>query len=279
MADNPISIRVPPNSDALTADNWREVQRLAKRAIETKNKVDSPITGLAVVQGKVRVDVHDKTADYLGSKLLAGTGVTLTEGMSEGGKTLTAAIGAHADLTDMPDTAGTVTDHDTRYVVQQSDAEPTTPAPYEGMLWYDTDEPEPEIFLIGDGATGVDFQIKVDGETNDGVIIWMEDEDQFKFSDRLQTDGGIIGKITAVTDTYTILVSDETVVCNKATNFTVTLPAATVGQKFSIKNIGLGMVTVDANSTDKIDGNLTQTIYQYECVQVQCYVANNWSIL
>ena len=97
MADNPISIRVPPNSDALTADNWREVQRLAKRAIETKNKVDSPTTGLSTVQGKIKIDVHDAVADYLGSKLLAGTGVTLSAGMASGGKTLT--INGHVPVT------------------------------------------------------------------------------------------------------------------------------------------------------------------------------------
>ncbi len=209
MADNPISIRVPPNVDTVTADNWREVQRLAKRAIETKNKVDSPTTGLSSVQGKVKVSVHDQVADYLGSKLLAGTGITLTEGMSEGGKTLTAAIGAHADLTDMPDTAGTVTDHDTRYVVQQSAAAPTVPAPFEGMLWYDTDEPFGTPFTIGDGEAGVDYELKFDGETNDGSIYWKEDEDKFEFADDVLLD-----------ETLTVTGATTLAACN-ATSFNI----------------------------------------------------------
>jgi hypothetical protein len=37
--------------------------------------------------------------------------------------------------------------------------------------------------FIGNGAAGVDFSLTFDGETNDGVITWMEDEDYFQFDD------------------------------------------------------------------------------------------------
>ena len=36
---------------------------------------------------------------------------------------------------------------------------------------------------IGNGASGTDIAVTFDGETNDGVLTWMEDEDYFKFSD------------------------------------------------------------------------------------------------
>ena len=36
---------------------------------------------------------------------------------------------------------------------------------------------------IGDATSGTDITVTFDGETSDGVITWMEDEDQFKFSD------------------------------------------------------------------------------------------------
>jgi len=36
---------------------------------------------------------------------------------------------------------------------------------------------------IGDGSSGTDITVTFDGETSDGVLTWMEDEDQFKFSD------------------------------------------------------------------------------------------------
>ena len=36
---------------------------------------------------------------------------------------------------------------------------------------------------LGDGTSGTDITLTFDGETNDGVLTWMEDEDLFKFSD------------------------------------------------------------------------------------------------
>lgn len=38
-------------------------------------------------------------------------------------------------------------------------------------------------FTIGTGAAGVDYTLTFNGETSDGVITWMEDEDQFRFAD------------------------------------------------------------------------------------------------
>mgnify|MGYP003144012250 CR=1 FL=1 len=41
---------------------------------------------------------------------------------------------------------------------------------------------------LGDGTAGTDITVTFDGETNDGVLIWMEDEDHFKFSDDVVID-------------------------------------------------------------------------------------------
>src|SRR6056300_1081838 len=38
---------------------------------------------------------------------------------------------------------------------------------------------------FGVGTAGTDIVMTFDGETNDGVITWMEDEDYFKISDDL----------------------------------------------------------------------------------------------
>ncbi|MDP6585997.1 MAG: hypothetical protein QF535_15205, partial [Anaerolineales bacterium] len=43
-------------------------------------------------------------------------------------------------------------------------------------------------FILGRGAAGVDYSLKFDGETSDGVITWMEDEDSFKVEDDLVMD-------------------------------------------------------------------------------------------
>ena len=82
-----------------------------------------------------------------------------------------------------------------------------------------------------------------------------------------------------VDDTYQILVTDYTVICNKATSFTVTLPTAVVGQIFTIKNINTGIVTLEGSGADTIDGNLNLTIDQWDAVKLQCYIANKWVII
>ena len=42
---------------------------------------------------------------------------------------------------------------------------------------------------IGNGSSGADIVVTFDGETSDGVLTWMEDEDHFKFSDDIVIDG------------------------------------------------------------------------------------------
>jgi len=41
---------------------------------------------------------------------------------------------------------------------------------------------------IGDATAGTDIAVTFDGETSDGVLTWMEDEDHFKFSDDVVVD-------------------------------------------------------------------------------------------
>jgi len=41
---------------------------------------------------------------------------------------------------------------------------------------------------VGDGTAGTDIAVTFDGETSDGVLTWMEDEDHFKFSDDVVID-------------------------------------------------------------------------------------------
>jgi hypothetical protein len=129
-------------------------------------------------------------------------------------------------------------------------------------------------------AFGREYSVTTDDSFNMG---WGQLDYQFTATlatmyRTFKTDGGIIGKITTVTDTYQILVTDETIVCNKATAFTCTLPTGVVGQVFSIKNIGAGLVTVSL-AGDTIDGETSQTVDQWSCMKVQCYAANAWGII
>jgi len=95
----------------------------------------------------------------------------------------------------------------------------------------------------------------------------------------LTLEGSLIENIVVVTDTYQILATDSTVICNKTTAFTVTLPTAVVGKKITIKNINTGLVTLEGSGADTIDGELNQTINQWDAIKVQCYAANSWIII
>lgn len=85
--------------------------------------------------------------------------------------------------------------------------------------------------------------------------------------------------VTTVTDTYVVLSTDETVICNKSTDFTITLPAAVVGKIFRIKNINTGVVTVEGHVAETIDDELNQIIFQWDCLLIQCYASNKWAII
>lgn len=91
---------------------------------------------------------------------------------------------------------------------------------------------------------------------------------------------GYAGAVSVVTDTYNVLVTDEVVVCNKTSQFTVTLPQLPlVGQRITIKNIGTGNVVIDGFSLDTIDGAQSVTISRSDAVTLICYEANKWAII
>jgi len=90
--------------------------------------------------------------------------------------------------------------------------------------------------------------------------------------------GHLSFNITTQTTTYTILNTDDVILCNGT--FTATLPAATgTGKVFHIKNIGTGVITVAGNGTETIDNELTQTVNSYENLQVIDGSSGNWYIL
>lgn len=56
--------------------------------------------------------------------------------------------------------------------------------PLTGKLDY-FDNPVPGNLTIGIGGAGVDYSLTFDGESSDGVVVWMEDEDYFLFNDTI----------------------------------------------------------------------------------------------
>ena len=77
----------------------------------------------------------------------------------------------------------------------------------------------------------------------------------------LQVVGSLSLSYVAKTATYTATASDYTIDCTSNT-FTVNLPTAVgiTGRIYNIKNTGSGTITVDANASETIDGQLTMTI-------------------
>ena len=86
--------------------------------------------------------------------------------------------------------------------------------------------------------------------------------------------------ITIITASYTATSLTDQIICNSASAITVSLPSAIgAGKRINIKNINTGAVTVDADSTDTIDDELTQTVSQWSDMQIVDYDTGKWSII
>ena len=91
---------------------------------------------------------------------------------------------------------------------------------------------------LGDGTSGTDITVTFDGETNDGVLKWMEDEDYFEFSDDI-----LIGT------TEKIQFRDTAIYINSSTDGQLDLVADT--------EIQIAATTIDINGNVDISGTLT----------------------
>lgn len=81
------------------------------------------------------------------------------------------------------------------------------------------------------------------------------------------------------TSNYTLTSSDYTINCTSGT-FTITLPTAVgiTGRCFEVTNTGNGVITLDTTSSETIQGDLTQKIYQDECFVVRS-TGVNWIVI
>ena len=91
---------------------------------------------------------------------------------------------------------------------------------------------------IGDGTAGTDIAVTFDGETGDGVLTWMEDEDYFQFSDDL-----------LLTTTEKLQFRDTAIYINSSADGQLDLVADT--------EIQIAATTVDINGLVDISGNLS----------------------
>jgi len=91
---------------------------------------------------------------------------------------------------------------------------------------------------FGDGTAGTDITVTFDGETNDGVLKWMEDEDYFEFSDDI-----------LVASTEKLQFRDTALYINSSTDGQLDIVADT--------EIQLAATTVDLNGNLDVSGSLT----------------------
>jgi hypothetical protein len=122
--------------------------------------------------------------------------------------------------------------------------------------------------ITGGGATG----IKVTGAGNVGINTAVPNS-------TLDVAGGVSMSVVAKTANYTATITDHTITCGAGNEtFTVTLlPAATAfnstdntGLVYDIINVGSGVITIDADGIEDINGTDTQTLNtQYDSVTIQ----------
>ena len=93
------------------------------------------------------------------------------------------------------------------------------------------------VITIGDGASGQNIVVTYDGESNDGVMSWMEDEDYFEFSDDI-----------LVASTEKLQFRDTAIYINSSADGQLDLVADT--------EIQIAATTIDINGAADISGNL-----------------------
>ena len=91
---------------------------------------------------------------------------------------------------------------------------------------------------FGAGTAGTDITITFDGETSDGVLKWMEDEDYFEFSDDI-----------LIASTEKLQFRDTAIYINSSTDGQLDLVADT--------EIQIAATTIDINGNVDISGTLT----------------------
>jgi len=98
---------------------------------------------------------------------------------------------------------------------------------------------------FGAGTAGTDITITFDGETNDGVLKWMEDEDYFEFSDDI-----------LIATTEKIQFRDTAIYINSSADGQLDIVADT--------EVQIAATTVDINGNVDVSGTLTSG-GKFEC--------------
>ena len=88
------------------------------------------------------------------------------------------------------------------------------------------------------------------------------------------TGGTWVGEVVPIA-------TDDVITCGAGNEtFTIDLPEPVEGKVYFIKNVGTGVITVDADTTGSttIDGETTQTVDEYECLQIVSDATEYWIV-
>lgn len=94
--------------------------------------------------------------------------------------------------------------------------------------------------------------------------------------DKIQTLGYAAGAFVTTDLPYTVLTTDLIINANDGSPDTITLPTAVgaTGKIYQIKNSDIGVITIDGNGSETIDGSTTLKIHPLEAVQIASDGAN-----
>lgn len=84
--------------------------------------------------------------------------------------------------------------------------------------------------------------------------------------------------IQSKSGTYTALVTDDIIQCTGSWTLSLYATPSHIGRWLLVLNVGTGTITVDANGSDTIDGDLTLTLYPGAVAWLYIAAANTWRI-
>lgn len=137
------------------------------------------------------------------------------------------------------------------------------------------------FYTFGAGVAGRDYTFTVDGETNDGVIKWMEDEDHFAFQDnflRVPPAAQTIAAGNTITDDACGGLKQITAAGAVTTSTTDTFTAPSAGNTgccMDVCNVGAENITLDNNANFKSIGGADIVMTANDCTRV-CSNGTAW---
>ena len=138
----------------------------------------------------------------------------------------------------------------------------------EGRKTFDVDNDTGKVVIIGQSENMTEWR------PSNGTLSYVDENGVFRGS-------AIINRsVVYETTTYTVLSTDDMIVCNSTGSFPVNMIASTGnGKAYTIKNINTGIVTVTPDGSDTIDGETEQLLNQWDSVDLVDSLVGTWVII